>query len=269
VTIPLAIAISAAAAATAVTLLLVLRRRAPDHGFWGDREPNHSGSAVGVLGSGFLILIAFVLSLAFGGFQAAQHGAEQEAQATEALYQEAGRLPAAVGDPLRGTVVCYALAVARTDWGTAGDVAQQWPPAMATIEQRANLADPSQVRVLDHLDASDRDRAAGYVAREERSAPSVPAILWVAMIGGALLLVGYLCVFARPRTSTLLQAYMVAAIAAVGALNLCVIDFLDTPFSGAGGSIHPTAMQYSLAHMDAGPRALPCDAAGRPRPPGA
>ncbi len=265
-TIPLAVAIAGAAAAGAVALLLVLRRLAPDPGFWGDREPNHSGSAVGVLGSGFAILVGFVLSLAFGGFQAAQQGAEREAQATAELYQEARPLPAAVRDPLRRAVACYAVAVVRSDWGTAGDVAQHWPAVIAAVEQRANPTDPAQARVLDRLDASERDRVVGYLAREDHVAPAVPAILWVAMIAGGVLLVGYLCVFARPRTSTALQAYMVAAVAAVGAVNLCVIGFLDTPFSGATGSVKPTAMTYALAHMDTGgPAALPCDARGRPR----
>jgi hypothetical protein len=260
----MAIAISAAAAASAVTLLLVLRRRAPDDGFWGAREPNHSGSAVAVLGSGFAILVAFVLSLAFGGFQAAQHGALQEAQATEELYQAAGPLPAGVRNPVRGLLACYARAVADTDWATNGDVAQGWPTAIAALERRVDLTDPGQVRALDRLDASERDRVAGYLAREEYGDPSVPTILWLAMIGAGTLLVGYLCVFARPRTSMLLQAYMVAAIAAVGALNLCVIRFLDTPFSGSAGSVHPTAMRYALTQMKTAGAPLPCDARGRP-----
>jgi hypothetical protein len=59
---------------------------------------------------------------------------------------------------------------------------------------------------------------------------------------------------------------MVAAAAAVGAVNLCVIGFLDTPFSGAPGSVKPTAMRCALAHMEAGgPAALPCDARRRPQ----
>ncbi|HWH12594.1 MAG TPA: hypothetical protein VG165_15830 [Solirubrobacteraceae bacterium] len=264
-TIPWAIAISASAAACAVALLLAIRRLAPKEGFWGDREPNHSGGAIGVLGSGFAILVAFVLSLAFGGFQAARHGAQQEAEGVEQMYQDAGLLPTAVRDPVRGLVACYALAVARTDWGTNGDVAQAWPVAIAKLEQRADQGRPADVRALDELDAGERDRVEGYVAREENATPPVPAILWIAMIAGGVLLVGYLCAFARPRTRILLQVYIVAAVAAVGALNLCVIRFLDTPFSGSSGSVRPTAMEYALTHFDITSAALPCDARGRPR----
>jgi hypothetical protein len=265
VTIGLATAISAAAAACAVGLRLAVRHWAPNDGFWGSREPNHSSGAIGVLGSGFAILVAFVLSLAFGGFQAARHGAQQEAQGVEQLYQDAGLLPAAVGDPVRRLVACYALAVVRSDWTNGGDLAQAWPPAIAKVEQRADLTDPASIRTLDELDAADHDRVDGYVAREENRPPSVPAILWIAMIFGGILLVGYLCVFARPQTRILLQVYIVAAVAAVGALDLCVIDFLDTPFSGASGSVRPTAMQYALAHFHTNPKLLPCDANGRPR----
>jgi hypothetical protein len=86
------------------------------------------------------------------------------------------------------------------------------------------------------------------------------------MIAGGLLLVCYLCVFARPRTRVLLQAYTVAAVAAIGALNLCVIRFLDTPFANHSGAVHPTAMRYALSQMDTRATAIPCDPAGLPRP---
>jgi hypothetical protein len=56
----------------------------------------------------------------------------------------------------------------------------------------------------------------------------------------------------------------------VAALNLCVVVFLDMPFSGASGSIGPTAMEHTLEELDREldlqPAAveIPCDATGRP-----
>jgi hypothetical protein len=264
VSIPLAIAICAGAAATAVALLLVLRWLAPRDGFWGDREPNHSAAAAGVLGSGFAILVAFVLSLAFTGFQAAAHGAEQEAQATQALYRDAAPLPAAARAALRASATCYARAVAFTDWGTDREVAQRWPASLALVERRADPGDAAQVRALDRLDSDDRDRASGYLVREEHAARSVPSILWLAMIGGGVLLIGYLCAFARPTTRLALQVYLVASVATVGALNLCVISFLDAPFAGASPAVRPTAMRYALQEMGHARASAPCDARGRP-----
>jgi hypothetical protein len=95
-TIQLAVGIAAVVVAVAVAAVLVLRRIAPPQGFWGDPEPNHTGAAMGVIGSAFAILVAFVMFLAFQSFVNARQNINTEATATQHLFESAGLFRPAV-----------------------------------------------------------------------------------------------------------------------------------------------------------------------------
>src|SRR3954464_11577969 len=62
--IAVAILVTVGAVALAMAAMLLARRLAPPEGFLGSPEPNHTGSALAALGTGFAILTAFVLLLA-------------------------------------------------------------------------------------------------------------------------------------------------------------------------------------------------------------
>src|SRR6476661_7808294 len=96
----LALLITALAVAIAVGLLLLVRRRAPDGGFFtsGDR----ASGIFGVLASGFAILLGFVVFLAFESFDSSRSGAETEATTVAQQYETARFLPAGVRDQLGG-----------------------------------------------------------------------------------------------------------------------------------------------------------------------
>ena len=80
----------------------------------------------------------------------------------------------------------------------------------------------------------------------------------------------YILTFANPGIRRGLQALQLAAVTTVASLNLCVVAFLDSPFSGATGSIESTAMERTLAEIQGEleeqttPSPIPCDESGRP-----
>ena len=75
--VALAAVIVAVATAAAVTAILVVRRRAPDGGYFNDGD--RAAGVFGVLATGFAVLLGFVVFLAFTSYDSARSGAEAEA----------------------------------------------------------------------------------------------------------------------------------------------------------------------------------------------
>jgi hypothetical protein len=83
--------IVAAADAVAVAVMLLIRRRAPEGGYFSDSD--RASGVFGVLATGFAIFAGFVIFLAFTGYDNSRSGAEQEAQSLVQQYQSAQFLP--------------------------------------------------------------------------------------------------------------------------------------------------------------------------------
>ena len=60
--------------AASVTALLLVRRRAPDGGFFADGD--RAAGVFGVLATGFSVLLGFIVFLAFESFDQSRTGAE-------------------------------------------------------------------------------------------------------------------------------------------------------------------------------------------------
>ena len=72
-----AILIIAGVCAVAVTALLLVRRRAPEGGYFEDGD--RAAGVFGVLATGFSVLLGFIIFLAFESYDQSRSGAEQEA----------------------------------------------------------------------------------------------------------------------------------------------------------------------------------------------
>ena len=268
-----------AAVALVVVLGLqsLLRHLAPENGFWGTPEPNHSGSVMAVMGGVFAILVAFVMFLAFQNFVSAKRNADTEAVAVERQFNAVEGFRPALRDELQGNLVCYARAVIDDEWpkleqGEHSELVDDWGLESEAAVRRARLADPAEEQATRLFGEVDQDRLEARRDRIQAADGFVPALLWVALITGGTLLVLYILTFANPRVSRGLQALQLTAVTTVAALNLCVVAFLDTPFSGAAGSIGPTAMEAALSEelereleIAARPVTIPCNEAGRAR----
>ena len=110
-----AFAVIAVAVAISVGALLLVRRRAPDGGYFtsGDR----AAGMFGVLASGFAILLGFVVFLAFESFDESRGGAESEAVDRRPAVRD-GAVPARrrCAAALSGELVCYARSVVGQEW---------------------------------------------------------------------------------------------------------------------------------------------------------
>ena len=88
---------------TAVTAKLLVRRRAPEGGWFTDLT--RSAGSLSVIGTMFAVMLAFVILYSLQSFQHAREGASIEAISVTELSAVAGVLPPPANDHLRGDLV--------------------------------------------------------------------------------------------------------------------------------------------------------------------
>src|SRR5262245_16310894 len=262
-----------AATALAILAMLLVRRRAPDGGYFtnGDR----AAGVFGVLATGFSVLLGFVIFLAFESYDASRSGAETEALTVAQQVETAQLMPAAVRADLPGGLVCYARSVINGEWdrmeaGTIGDVINPWGVAMFTTIHDVELGSPNEEAAygkwLDQTSAREQarqDRIHGAVG-------VVPTQLWIVLFFISAIIVVFLLFFADSGERAIVQALLIGSVIAAVCGMMLLLRFLDDPFHSGPGGLGPAAMDRTLGIVDqqlevAQPDlVLPCDDLGRP-----
>src|SRR5262245_36355655 len=98
----------------AVTAMLLVRRNAPDGGYFADGD--RAAGVFGVLATGFSVLLGFIVFLAFTSYDQSRSGAETEALTVVQQIETAQFLPANVAGELTGELVCYGRSVVNDEW---------------------------------------------------------------------------------------------------------------------------------------------------------
>ena len=254
-----AIAIIVVAVAVTVTLMLVVRRfAAPPGGFFTDSD--RAAGVFGVTGTGFAVLLAFVIFLSFSSYDRAREKASVEAVAISQLFRTAKLFPPRSRQALHGELICYARAVVHDEWKTMRDerespVVDGWLGQIEQTVDRIPLQGDRQRVAYDHWFHQAAERRDGRRGRLVEAEPLVPALVWVALFLGGALIVAYMCFYADPAEPVVVQALMMGAVTTMVVAGMLVVRFLDRPFSSASGSIKPTAMTMTLGAMEAATRA--------------
>ena len=115
----LASAIVAASVGVSVAIFLLLRRHAPPGGWFTDGD--RAAGVLGLLATGFAVLLGFIVFLAFGSYDAAQSGARAEATDVIQQFETAQLLPRPASSRLSGELVCYGRAVVGIEWPLPAD----------------------------------------------------------------------------------------------------------------------------------------------------
>jgi Protein of unknown function (DUF4239) len=251
---------------------LVLARRV-EGGWWKD-----SGRAAGVLGAArgpFAVILAFVIFIAFQGFNDARHDADQEASATRRLFKESELVEESVRSGMQANLICYARGVIALDWPAMhdGDSSRVVDDTAARLDDALRLVHASGAEGP-AVDAIFADDAARDQARAERVAEAegeIPGPVWIVLILGALGVLTYVILFADPEERFVSQAVMVCSVTVVMVGGLILVWFLSHPYRDEMGSIKPTAMERTLNELYTDPTferesslPLTCDADGSP-----
>jgi Protein of unknown function (DUF4239) len=270
-----ALAIIAAAVAISVTLMLLVRRfAAPAGGFFTDSD--RAAGVFGVTGTGFAVLLAFVIFLSFSSYDRAREKASVEAVAISQLFRTANLFPPDGQRQLHGELICYARAVIHDEWRTMrgqreSSLVDGWLARIERTVDRTQLHGDKQRLAFDHWFDQSAERREGRRGRLAEAQPLVPRLVWLALFLGGGLIIVYMCFYADPREPAFVQALMVGSVTTMVVAGLLVVRFLDRPYTNASGSIKPTAMTATLRQMErrdtesgSSPAQL-CGERGRPR----
>ena len=267
-------AIVVAAAAAAIAALLLVRRRAPDGGYYTDGD--RAAGVFGVLATGFAVLLGLVVVLAFTSYDASRTGAETEAITVAQQFEVANLLPQAPGRRLAGELVCYARSVIHQEWprmesGARMAETNPWGltafRTLQTVEPRTAAQQAAYAKWLDQR----LDRETARNARIHGAVGVIPAPLWLVLAASAVMVVGFMLVFADSGERAVVQATLIGTVVVVIVSTLLLIRFLDDPYRPGAGSLRPVAMERTLRVIEEFRRIeghgapLPCDAQGRGR----
>jgi hypothetical protein len=262
-------AIVVAVAATSAAFLLLVRSRAGRDHLLTDMT---RGSAIfGVVGTAFAVVLAFVTLISFQTFNGAKEAGDEEAVTLVDLARTAQFFPPDQQGRLRGSLICYARAVAFDEWplledGRRSDVAERWVAALRDAYGALDTRTPKQQAAFGHL--LEVTRARGEARRERLSAatPFVPSPVWAVLLLGGLVTIMFVALFADRRESVPVQVALIMSVAVMVVAGLLLVRFLDHPYGGTSGSIEPTEMKRTISILD---RTYPgerlCDSRGHPR----
>ncbi len=260
------LAVVGAAELYTVGLMLLTRR------IWGESRLELNNEVAGfkyaVIGVLYAVLLGFVVIAVWDNFQDTDAAVRNEAKALRDLTEISYALPKDEGKALRAPIREYAETVVKSEW-----------PAMARGQ-----ASPAASDALAHvakaiLDISAKDLYSAALFREslkliaqvddnrnerlDSANGSVPPILWLALVMGALIALGYPAFFATPNLGA--QLAMTASIAALVALAFLPAVVLDYPFTGEV-SLSPEPFIHAMKPIPPHLEGLRLDPYTKPRP---
>lgn len=267
----IAIAIVLAAAAVAIGAMLLVRRRAPDGGYFHDGD--RAAGVFGVLATGFAVLLGFVVFLAFESYDSARTGAEREALVVAQQIETAQFLPEPAASMLTGQLVCYARSVAGVQWERMerGTLGEQLNPFSADLFRTMLTVEPVTAAEQSAYDRWHDQTSIREEARTDRihgAVGVIPTPLWVVLFLSAMLIFVFMLFFADSGERAVVQGMLIGSVVSVLTATMLLLTALNDPFHGGIGGLRPVAMERTLeiidqelaiAHTDV---TVPCDEAG-------
>jgi hypothetical protein len=264
----------AAAVAVAVAAMLLVRRRAPDGGYFNDGD--RASGVFGVLATGFALLLGLIVFLAFTSYDDSKSGAESEALAVVQQFETAQFLPPAAQGKLSGELICYGRSVVGQEWprmqsGTESGAVNPWALALFRTMKTVNPATATEQSAYDKWFDLTSTREEARRDRVHASEGVIPVPLWRVLFFTAVVIVIYMLFFADSGERAVVQGLLMGSVVSVMVATLLLIGILDSPYRPGIGQLRPVAMEQTLGLIEQVQTALqqddplPCDAQGTPR----
>jgi hypothetical protein len=250
-TSPLVVAIGLVAIAEvySIGLMLLFRSRMGADRLALNNEV--AGFKFAVIGVFYAVLLAFVVVAVWEDYHDTETAVRNEAKALSDLHQASYALPEDVGDTMRKHLISYAGQVRDVEWPTMakGLASSSAANELHKLGESILLGKADQLKdvalyhhVLDLLTTANDNRN----ERLDSANGTVPTILWVVLIAGALITLGYPSFFGTSNITA--QILMTASLAALVALTAFVAVMLDYPFTGEV-QISPAPFEQALEQM--------------------
>jgi Protein of unknown function (DUF4239) len=216
-----------------------------------ERRKQHidvAGFIYAVLGVSYAVLLGLMLIAVWEQWNAAQDVASDEANELAGIFWFAHALPQPEGRHIQELARSYAQVVVEEEWPLM-EQGRSSPKAWATLDElRAailGLDPPTGAQQVRYNQVLEQLHALGDARRERLLAANegLATILWVVLIGGAVITIAFTYLFGLDNT--LVHLLMVAALAMILSLSLFTVAALDYPFKG-DVRIHPAAFEQVL-----------------------
>ncbi len=258
-------------AATVATMLLV-RRRAPEGGYFADGD--RAAGVFGVLATGFSVLLGFIVFLAFTSYDQSRSGAETEALMVIQQAETAQFLSTPTSGKLTGELVCYARSVIHDEWprmesGTLGDEVNPWGIELFRTLRPYEPKTASQQSAYDKWLDQTSQREEARLDRVHGAVGVIPTSLWIVLFFIAAVIFVFTLRFADSGERRASQALLMGSVTSVIAALFLILTALDHPFHTGVGGLEPVAMERTLRLADQAFTAVgtgvttPCDKAGK------
>lgn len=247
----LGVAIVVAAVGLSAVAVWAVRRRVPIETLQERQEV--TSYILAVVAVVYAVLLAFVVVIVWQGFEDASADATREAAAVGLVYRDA----LALGDRgagVRAALQDYASSVVKHEWPRMADEhdeARETDTALNAVwDSYRGLATHTGHEEVFYAEGLRRlnDAVELRRARILTSSSQLPLPLWIVLIVGALIVIGFAAFFAVARYRVHLA--LIAGLASTIALVLFLILSLDLPFTGDIG-VTPSAMDdaaHEFAH---------------------
>jgi hypothetical protein len=208
-----------------------------------------AGFILAVVGVIYAVLLAFVAISVWERFQEAEMRSYDEAGALTTVYRDAESFPQ--GEPLRTAVRAYVRSVIDVEWprmrrGETVGVADRMLDAIdgyvrALPVGSARLQDVHQ-QMLSAIDMALAERDVRLTVYSK----GINGVIWLVLVAGALLTVGFTYLFGFKRT--LMQELMIGSLSLMIGLVLFLVIACDYPYRG-GIAVSPEAFRAALENF--------------------
>lgn len=206
----------------------------------------------------YAVVLAFVVIAVWEEFNDARAFADQEANAVADLYRLAGGYPDPWRARIRTELVSYAESVIDREWDEMAADGEPIPETIAEVDQlweahHAAGQDPAVAASLYQASLEQLDALGdGRRLRLLSAGSGLPGVMWVVLIAGAALTIGFSYLFGVENRRS--QAVMIALLTTAIALLLFLTWSLESPFT-RNPKIEPDGLELVLRMIAADPAA--------------
>jgi hypothetical protein len=211
-----------------------------------------AGFIYAVLGVVYAVLLGLTVVAVWEEWNAAAASADQEASEVAEVFYVADRMPEPEGRRIQEVARSYARVVVEEEWplmrqGKSSPEAWELLDEIRSGVQDFHPSTPAQLILYEQALERVHELADARSERLLDADHGLPAILWMILIIGGVVVVGFTYLFGLE--STVVQLLMVSALALIIALVLFTVAELEYPFRG-GIRIGPEAMEQVLSRFD-------------------
>lgn len=241
------VAVIIAIVTLSVTLLILLRKLW--HPALRYQHNDLVGWQVGILGTTYAVILAFMLWNVWSNFQSAQVNAELEANSLVNIYRLSQGLSPAQAAEIQRLARKYADVMLADEWpamskGNVSSTSFEITQQLWTVMAGAQASQASQTLSISQALAELANMSQHRRIRQLQSRSSLPVILWIILIVGGVITIGSSCLFATENFK--LHFILVLALSLMISLVLVAIADIDRPFQG---SVHVNPDAFRLAQQ--------------------